>query len=65
MPKINTFEDAVKAAIQHYWDTENDDTPELSKVKPRKYTKKYFDQVQQDTTPDKKIKDVKPSNNKG
>jgi len=43
MPQINTFEDAIKASIQHYFANEEDDTPNLSKLKKRKYTKKYFD----------------------
>lgn len=58
MAKVNTFEDAIKVAIQHYWDNE-DDTPALTKVKPRKYTKKYFDKAAEDLL-GKKNKPVTP-----
>jgi hypothetical protein len=62
MPRVNTFEDAIKVAIQHYWDDNTeDDTPSLSKLGvKRKYTKKYFNQVADESLPSKDVKTVKP-----
>lgn len=42
-----TWEDAFKKAVQAYFE-EGDDDLEISKIKERKYTKKYFDEFEEE-----------------
>jgi len=39
---INTWEDAIRECMRTYWEKYDDDYDAIS-TKPKKYTKKYFD----------------------
>jgi hypothetical protein len=52
-----TMEEAIKRAIQKYWEGEEPET--LNKLGERKYNKKYFDSVEEEHFPKEAAKTKK------